>query len=202
LKGIKRSHYLTIQSFLVVIDMRERKEATRIVVLRIGHRFQRDMRVTTHVCLTARALGAEGVVVSDVSDKLLTETINRVTAEFGGSFTIETGRPWRTAVMKWKESGGTVVHLTAYGIPLPRIISQIQRSKTSKLIVVGAEKVPGEVFKLADWNVAVTNQPISEVSALGIFLDWYFDHSRLEERFLGGRLQIIPTERGKRVLRG
>ncbi|MCG7848715.1 MAG: tRNA (cytidine(56)-2'-O)-methyltransferase, partial [ANME-2 cluster archaeon] len=31
-----------------------------IVVLRLGHRPERDQRVTTHVGLTARALGASG----------------------------------------------------------------------------------------------------------------------------------------------
>jgi tRNA (cytidine56-2'-O)-methyltransferase len=184
-----------------MIDMREERHDVRIIVLRIGHRLQRDMRVTTHVCLTARALGAEGVVVSDVSDKLLTETINRVTTQFGGGFTIQTGRPWRSVITEWKKSGGAVVHLTAYGIPLPKVIRKIQSSNADKLVVVGAEKMPGEVFRLADWNVAVTSQPISEVSALGIFLDWYFDHSRLEERFSRARLEIIPTERGKRVSR-
>jgi tRNA (cytidine56-2'-O)-methyltransferase len=188
-----------MQGFFIVIHMREDGKGARIVVLRIGHRLQRDMRVTTHVCLTARALGAEGVVVADVSDKQLVETVDRVAKEFGGVFTIETGKSWRSTVAEWKKSGGTVVHLTAYGIPLPKIVRQIQRSKTDKLVVVGAEKVPGEIFGLADWNVAVTNQPISEVSALGIFLDWYFDHLRLEERFPGARLEIIPTEHGKRV---
>jgi len=159
------------------------------------------MRVTTHVCLTARALGAAGVVVSDVGDKLLVETVNHVTSEFGGSFTIETGRPWRATAAEWKRSGGAIVHLTAYGIPLPKIIRRIQQSKSDKLVVVGSEKVPGELFKLADWNVAVTNQPISEVSALGIFLDWYFDHRRLEERFQGAKVVIVPTEHGKTVAR-
>jgi len=184
-----------------MIEMREQRKGARIVVLRIGHRLQRDMRVTTHVCLTARALGAEGVVVSDVNDKLLIETISRVTTQFGGGFTIQTGKSWRSVITEWKKCGGAVVHLTAYGIPLPKVIRKIQASGVDKLVAVGAEKVPGEMFRLADWNVAVTNQPISEVSALGIFLDWYFDHSRLEERFPGARLEIIPTEHGKRVSR-
>jgi len=65
---------------------------------------------------------------------------------------------------------------------------------------VGAEKMPGEVFHLADWNVAITNQPISEVSALGIFLDWLFRH-RMREEFPGARITILPSERGKKVLR-
>lgn len=85
-------------------------------------------------------------------------------------------------------------------MPLPKVIAGVRRSKADKLVVVGAEKVPGEVFGLADWNVAVTNQPISEVSALGIFLDWLFMHRRLEERPGGAKLQIIPNPRGKTVV--
>ncbi len=170
------------------------------MVLRIGHRMPRDERVTTHVCLTARALGADGVYVSDVQDKGLVERINKVTQKFGGQFSIETGKPWRSAIKQWKGSGGVVIHLTAYGMPLPKVIAKIRRSKADKLVVVGAEKVPGEIFGLADWNVAVTNQPISEVSALGIFLDWLSKHSRLEERQQDAKLQFVPNPRGKTVV--
>jgi tRNA (cytidine56-2'-O)-methyltransferase len=159
------------------------------------------MRVTTHVCLTARALGADGIIVSDVNDRRLSETVDHVTSEFGGSFTIETGKPWRKALADWKRSGGKVVHLTAYGIPLPKVIDGIRASDADKLVVVGAEKVPGELFRLADWNVAVTNQPISEVSALGIFLDWLFEHCRLQEGFADAKLHIIPSEHGKSIER-
>ena len=173
----------------------------QVVILRLGHRLPRDIRVTTHVCLTARALGANRVIVTDTHDKQLVETINHVTARFGGDFTVETGRHWRPCIAEWKRSGGKVIHLTAYGIPLPKIISRIRDSKADNLVIVGAEKVPGEIFRLTDWNVAVTNQPISEVSALGIFLDWLFDHNRLESKFPGARIRIIPTERGKRVVR-
>jgi predicted SpoU family rRNA methylase len=42
-----------------------------VVILRIGHRPERDQRVTTHVGLTARALGAQGMVwkVSQMSPR-------------------------------------------------------------------------------------------------------------------------------------
>jgi len=69
------------------------------------------------------------------------------------------------------------------------------------LIVVGSEKVPGEVFRMADYNVAVTNQPISEVSALGIFLDWLFEHKYQENQFKNAKLRIVPTERSKKVIK-
>jgi tRNA (cytidine56-2'-O)-methyltransferase len=55
------------------------------------------------------------------------------------------------------------------------------------------------LYGLADWNVAVTNQPISEVSALGIFLDWLFKHKRLEDIFPDYEIRIIPSEHGKNV---
>jgi tRNA (cytidine56-2'-O)-methyltransferase len=67
------------------------------------------------------------------------------------------------------------------------------------LIVVGAEKVPREVYDRADFNVSVGNQPHSEIAALAIFLD----------RFTGGvalyadregKLTVIPNERGKTVV--
>jgi len=171
----------------------------RVVVLRIGHRIQRDVRVTTHVCLTARALGADGVIITDVRDRRLSETMAHVISEFGGHLTIETGKPWRRTLVDWQKSGGKVVHLTAYGMPLPKIIDGIRASDADKMVVVGAEKVPGELFRLSDWNVAVTNQPISEVSALAIFLDWLFEHRQLEREFANAKLRIIPTEHGKRV---
>ncbi|TMI35687.1 tRNA (cytidine(56)-2'-O)-methyltransferase, partial [Candidatus Bathyarchaeota archaeon] len=46
----------------------------RTFILRIGHRVYRDSRVTTHVCLTARALGADGVIIADREDKVVEST--------------------------------------------------------------------------------------------------------------------------------
>jgi tRNA (cytidine56-2'-O)-methyltransferase len=174
----------------------------KVMVLRIGHRIPRDERITTHVCLTARALGADGVYISDVQDRGLVETVRRVSERFGGDFQVEAGRPWRSTLMDWKRAGGKVIHLTAYGMPLPRVITMIREARGDKLVVVGAEKVPGELYGLANWNVAVTNQPISEVSALGIFLDWLFKHERLEHEFPEYEIRIIPSEHGKNVTVG
>jgi tRNA (cytidine56-2'-O)-methyltransferase len=172
----------------------------RVIVLRIGHRVPRDARVTTHVCLTARALGADGIYISDVQDRELVEGVNSVVQRFGGDFIVEAGKSWRSTINEWKRTGGKVVHLTAYGMPLPKVVEKIRRSKADRLVIVGAEKVPGEIYGLADWNVAVTNQPISEVSALGIFLDWLFRHRRLEVEYSNARIKIIPTAHGKTVL--
>jgi tRNA (cytidine56-2'-O)-methyltransferase len=67
------------------------------------------------------------------------------------------------------------------------------------LIVVGAEKVPPEVYQEADFNVAVGNQPHSEVAALAIFLDRLSEGEGLHQDF-EGKLTVLPCERGKRIV--
>jgi tRNA (cytidine56-2'-O)-methyltransferase len=64
---------------------------------------------------------------------------------------------------------------------------------------VGAEKVPRDVFDLVDANVAIGNQPHSEVAALAIFLDRLLGGKALRQEF-EGRLQIRGSPRGKHVI--
>ena len=162
----------------------------RIVVLRLGHRPARDKRVTTHVCLTARAFGASGVLV-DAKDPGLERVVRGVVANFGGDFSIETGVAWRRAVHNWR---GPVVHLTMYGAPIDDVLRRLPRGDL--LLVVGAEKVPGELYGVADVNVAVGNQPHSEVAALAVFLDRYLGGAGLHRPF-AGPVRVVPTDRGK-----
>jgi len=172
----------------------------QVVVLRLGHRIPRDLRVTTHVCLTARAFGADGLILADVVDTTLGQTVRDVCKRFGGTFAIQMGEPWEQVMKRWKADGGDIVHLTAYGIPLPHLIEAIKASPNSKLVVVGASKVPKEVFELATWNISVTNQPISEVSALAVFLDRYFEGKQFAMDFENAEMKIIPSVRGKKVV--
>ena len=165
----------------------------------MGHRFFRDSRVTTHVCLTARALGADGVVIADKEDKTVEATIREVVRRFGGDFWIESGKPWRKTIRDWRDRDGKVVHLTAYGLRLPDVIQEINNSNGDLLVVVGSEKMPGEVFKLADWNVSVTNQPMSEVAALAVFLDWRLQHRAFYKAFPNGQVEIVPSSDQKLV---
>ena len=166
----------------------------RIAILRMGHRLFRDSRVTTHVCLTARALGANQAIIANNRDKELESTIREVSDRFGGHFSIESGANWKQVIHGWRESGGQVVHLTVYGLPLSDVVDQIRDSNKDLLVVVGSEKMPGEMFKLADWNVSITSQPMSEVGALAIFLDWYHDHRELAVTFPGSKVRIIPSK--------
>src|SRR5207245_9979725 len=112
----------------------------RIVVLRIGHRFFRDSRVTTHVCLTARALGADGASIADKEDKTVEATIREVGKRFGGHFSIESGKPWRKGVREWRRKGGRVDHLTAYGLSSPGGLQQI-RNRSGDMIGEGGSEM-------------------------------------------------------------
>jgi tRNA (cytidine56-2'-O)-methyltransferase len=172
----------------------------KILILRLGHRIQRDQRITTHVGLTGRALGAEGMLL-DSDDSGIEKSMNEVVKRWGGSFYVRRISNWKNEIKKWKGSGGKVIHLSMYGVNLPDVISDIV-SENDLLIVVGAEKVPPEVYELADWNVAVGNQPHSEIAALSIVLDRLQTASGIDPlrtKFPGGELEINPNLRGKEV---
>ncbi|MDG6219877.1 MAG: tRNA (cytidine(56)-2'-O)-methyltransferase [Candidatus Thermoplasmatota archaeon] len=165
-----------------------------LVVLRIGHRPERDKRVTTHVALVSRAMGADSIIIS-TKDQSVEDTVNDVADRFGGPFEISTGVKWRRVLEEWD---GIVVHLTMYGLPVDQVMKDFPRDKPV-LVVVGAEKVPREVYDRADYNISVGNQPHSEIAALAIFLDRFFQGKALEKEF-NGKLRIEPMERGKKVV--
>mgnify|MGYP001025891831 CR=1 FL=1 len=171
----------------------------KIIILRIGHRAVRDKRITTHVTLTARGLGADGIMICGVKDTRISNSVDRVVEQWGGEFSIDFCPSWKTAIAQWLERGGEVIHLTMYGLPLLEVLEQIRKSEKDKLVVIGAEKVPGEVYELATYNVSVSNQPISEVSALGVFLDRYFEGKELSKEFKGHKIRILPQRAGKKT---
>lgn len=164
----------------------------------MGHRPARDKRVTTHVCLTARALGASRVRIAE-DDETLSKTVQSVAARFGGDFQVEAGTGWRGPITAWKKAGGQVVHLTMYGRQLGEAIPDVKRRNQNVLVVLGAEKVPGDLYEMADENIAVGNQPHSEVAALALFLDRLRDGAWETDQFEGAQVRVIPTARGKRV---
>ena len=173
------------------------------MVLRLGHRPERDKRITTHVALTARAFGADKIIIAAEEDEHVKESVEDVVKRWGGPFEIAFDPSWKKLMREWKESGGIIVHLTMYGVhiddALPSIKGELEGGK-DVMVVVGAEKVPREVYEIADYNVAVGNQPHSEVAALAVFLDRLLDGEGLRKEFKDARLRIIPQERGKRVI--
>ena len=167
-----------------------------ITVLRVGHRYVRDYRTLTHLCLVSRALGAECVYLEEV-EKELEETVAEVNRTWGGDFAIRQGR-WKQVFKEAKEGGRTIVHLTMYGSPLQEKIAELRKGG-SFLIAVGGPKVPGEVYKMADYNIAVTSQPHSEIAALAIAIHDIQRGEELKKVFGDYKLRIIPSASGKQV---
>jgi len=168
-----------------------------VVVCRLAHRPGRDDRMTTHVALTARALGADRVVMPENATEAV-ETARDITARFGGPFAVETAAHPRAVVRDFE---GLVVHLTMYGEPVQDVEGDLREARRERplLVAVGAGKVPFEVYERADWNVAVTNQPHSEVAGLAVFLDRLFEGRELDREWTDAERRVVPQATGKQV---
>ena len=142
-----------------------------VSVLRLGHRKFRDARTTTHVALVARAFGANEIVVADVKDYGIEDSVRKVVEKWGGNFRAITGIPWREMIDKAKSRRSQIIHLTMHGTPLQEILPTLRKSSKVKLVIVGATRVPSEIYRLADMNINITSEPHSEVAALAVFLD-------------------------------
>ena len=175
-----------------------------ITVLRIGYRVGRDPRINTHLGLVSRALGANEFLVSGDKDHKMFETINQVTKTFGGEFNtnhIESPMNWLRKFKSNEESGvhGTIIHLTMYGEDYRKIVKELPKDKPLT-IVVGGAKVPASIYRTADYNVSVGNQPHSEVAALALLLDAIYEGNSVDQEFSNPKLEIIPELEGKNVI--
>ncbi len=169
----------------------------QIHVLRLGHRLPRDERISTHVALVARAFGANSMVYTGQHDSGLEESARRICKSWGGDFTATYSKSYKPIIKKHKEEGFTVVHLTMYGLPVQELAKKLKKPDKI-LLIVGSEAVPGDVYQLSDYNISVTNQPHSEVAALAITLDRLMGGKELEGIDFGGKMRIIPSEKGKK----
>lgn len=169
----------------------------KITVLRLGHRVFRDKRLTTHVALTARALGANNVIISGEKDEGALNSIKDICERWGGDFKVEYVKDWRKVLILKKKEKWEIIHLTMYGQPYQKKITKIRKSKKNKLIVVGSEKVPPDVYQIADYNISVTQQPHSEVAALALVLHDFFQGKELNKKFSNPKIKIIPKDVGK-----
>ena len=167
----------------------------KIEVFRLEHRKKRDARLSTHVCLAARAFGANTVYYSGDRDMSLEQTIKDVVRKWGGHFSIKHVPKPRSFIKNYK---GKKVHLTMYGMPFRKKLKPHTSSRKPTLVIIGGAKVPGWVYQLADFNLSVTSQPHSEVAALSDFLYELFAHR--EKKFKAAGLKIIPQARGKKVV--
>lgn len=158
----------------------------------------RDDRTLTHLCLVSRALGADVIYIEEV-EKDIPATVDEVNRTWGGDFQVIVGKPWKGVMGEARKEGRKVVHLTMYGVPLQEKVAEL-RKEGKLLIVVGGPKVPGYVYHTADYNIAVTSQPHSEIAALALLLHEIQSGEELKRNFGKSKLRIIPSPRGKKVI--
>jgi tRNA (cytidine56-2'-O)-methyltransferase len=175
----------------------EEKQDLVIEVVRIGQRVVRDDRVTTHVALVSRAFGAEKIFMTEVNPEIK-DTLEKINKTWGGNFVVEFVDKWKPIIKKKKEENFKIVHLSMYGESINDVQEKISQEE-NLLVVVGAEKVPREIYDLADYNVGVGSQPHSEISALAILLDRIQKGKQFEKAFPDAKRKIIPTKTGKNV---
>jgi len=168
-----------------------------IEVVRIGQRVVRDDRVTTHVALVSRSFGAQKIFMTEVNPEIK-DTLEKINKTWGGNFIVEFIENWKSIIKKKKEEGFKIIHLSMYGQKINDVQMQL-RTEEKMLVIVGAEKVPREIYELADYNVGVGSQPHSEISALAILLDRIQNGKQFEKVFPDAKRKIIPTKKGKNV---
>ncbi len=150
----------------------------------------------------ARAFGAKGVFIEG-EDTHLIDSIKKATEVWGGSsyFKVETISDGKSLVSQWRNKGGITIHLTMYGINVCEKIKELSSFEVPLLIIVGSEKVDSWYYHNVDFNLAIGNQPHSEIAALAIFLDRLYKGLELHYIFEDSKLRVIPQEAGKKVVK-
>ncbi len=179
--------------------------AVPMTVLRLGHRRDRDKRITSHLGLTARAFGADRFLLAGDVDPGVLDTLTSVRERFGGDIDVRhegSGMGWLKR-FAGSDAGdgaaGVAIHLTMYGEPFRDVIPTIRRDRPV-VVVVGGAKVPGQVYGICQYNVAIGHQPHSEVAALALFLDSWYLSVATPLRFDTGEVKIMPSKSGKNVI--
>jgi tRNA (cytidine56-2'-O)-methyltransferase len=167
-----------------------------IVVLRLNHRRERDKRISTHIGLVSRAFLADKIIYCGEHDEVLINSVNKVNNSWGGEFLAEYSKDYKKVIKEYKSKGFKIIHLTMYGLLLNEKIIQI-KSEKNLLIIVGGEKVPFDVYKIADYNISITSQPHSEVAALAILLDRLANGKELINEIKSAKKRIKPNICGK-----
>ena len=131
-------------------------------------------------------------------DPEIENTIKKMNKTWGGEFEVEFFDDWKK-IVNAKISDYKIIHLTMYGEKIDDVAKEIRKNQNI-LIIVGAEKVPRSIYEKSDFNISVSNQPHSEISALAIVLDRLHRGKQFDMKFENSTRRIIPTKKGKKVI--
>lgn len=175
------------------------RKISEIVVIRYGHREVRDFRVTSHCALVARAFGAKEIIICGEDDPSMKKSVDDVTKRWGGPFKVSFEEDWKVIFKKLKQKKYKIAHLTMYGSSISQLDKKIRKDKKIA-VLIGSQKVEREVYNKVDYNIAITNQPHSEIAALAVFLDHQQKGTELDKKFKNAKIEIEGQERGKKVV--
>ncbi|MDE1832845.1 MAG: tRNA (cytidine(56)-2'-O)-methyltransferase [Candidatus Micrarchaeota archaeon] len=164
-----------------------------ITVLSIG---EGDYRVRLNMCLTARAFGAAKIVFIGRRDGRISKYIARLNSKWGGMFKVDfssnAGNTIRS-FSKYKK-----IYLTMFGTPLKQVEYMLKTYKNI-LLIVTARDWEGQLAKLTDFNVSITNQPHAQVASIAIFLHEFFNGRELAIQFQNAKYKAIPKPKGAQI---
>jgi len=172
---------------------------SEIIVIRYGHRDVRDYRVTSHCALVARALGAKEIIVCGDKDESMKKSVDDVTKRWGGPFKVRFEEDWRVVFKKLRKKRFKIAHLTMYGQSITEVEKKLKKEQKIA-VLIGSQKVEREVYEKADYNIAITHEPHSEIAALAIFLDHCQNGTELNKKFKNGKIRIEGQKNGKKVV--
>lgn len=156
--------------------------------MRLDHREVRDQRITAHVGLTSRALGASSFAYSGDKDWNLEDSLGDVVKRWGGGMLVKHLTRVRNFISNYE---GIKIHLTMYGESHFDTINTLSKAEPEDLlIIVGGTKVPSFVYELADFNTSLGWQPHSEVSSVALFLYSLNNGEPLYKKYENAKLEI------------
>jgi tRNA (cytidine56-2'-O)-methyltransferase len=144
-------------------------------------------------------MGVSEFLLSGDEDDKLFENVVSVNERFGHGLSCRHEKnplKYLRSIVKGDEKRPKIVHLTMYGEPFKSTTPSIP-TENGVIVIVGGAKVPGEIFKISDYNIAVGNQPHSEVAALALFLDTLTEGDGFNQEFPNAKLIIHPSKSGK-----
>ena len=83
---------------------------------------------------------------------------------------------------------------------LERLQQRYDYENGSDFYHCGNGDCPRAIYEKADFNISISNQPHSEISALAIVLDRLHKGKQFDMKFENSVRRIIPTKKGKKVI--
>lgn len=153
--------------------------------------------VMTDICMTSRAFGASKISFTCNEDRKVANAVGKISDAWGGKFAISFNADYKK--MMSNSPNYKKIFLTQYGLPVQKVNHSLRTYKNIMVIVSLTDALAQRLIDAADFNVSITTQPHSSVSAIAVFLHTYFNGRENAMQFENAKMKVIPMERGIHV---